>query len=46
MNTGNKIYHLPGMEDYELTLINPTKGEKWFCTESDAIANGYLKAPR
>ena len=45
-NTGNKVYHLPGMEDYESTEIDPAKGEKWFCSESDAIANGWRKAPR
>lgn len=44
--TGNKIYHLPGMEDYKSTIIHPTKGERWFCTESEAIANGWRKAPR
>lgn len=46
IDTGNKVYHLPGMEDYESTLIDPTKGERWFCTESEAIANGWGKAPR
>lgn len=46
VNTGNKNYHLPGMEDYENTIIDPSKGEKWFCTESEAIANGWKKAPR
>lgn len=46
VNTGNKNYHLPGMEDYENTIIDPMKGEKWFCTESEAIANGWKKAPR
>ncbi|PSB02834.1 sunset domain-containing protein [Merismopedia glauca] len=45
-NTGIKLYHLPGMEDYESTVIDPAKGEKWFCTESEAIANGWRKAPR
>lgn len=44
--TGNKLYHLPGMEDYESTVIAPAKGEKWFCTESDAIENGWKKAPK
>ncbi|WP_442785781.1 sunset domain-containing protein [Leptolyngbya sp. Heron Island J] len=43
---GNKIYHLPGMEDYESTVIDLTKGERWLCTESEAIANGWRKAPR
>ncbi len=44
--TGNKVYHLPGMEDYESTVIDPAKGERWFCTESEAIASGWHKAPR
>ena len=45
-NTGSKVYHLPGMEDYESTVIDPTKGERWFCSESEAIASGWRKAPR
>ncbi|MCY7335991.1 MAG: hypothetical protein LH613_07215 [Chamaesiphon sp.] len=45
-NNDKKLYHLPGMEDYEITIISPEKGEKWFCTESEAIANGWKKAPR
>ncbi|CAD5911645.1 putative cold shock protein y4cH [Planktothrix tepida] len=45
-NTGNKFYHLPGMEDYESTDIDLSKGERWFCTESEAIKNGWRKAPR
>lgn len=46
INTGNKVYHLPGMEDYESTIIDTAKGERWFCTESEAIASGWNKAPR
>lgn len=46
MKTGSKIYHLPGMKYYESTVINPASGERWFCTESEAIANGWRKAPR
>ena len=46
LNKGNKVYHLPGMEDYESTIIDPAKGEKWFCTETEAIARGWSKAPR
>ncbi|MGL5806288.1 MAG: cold shock domain-containing protein [Xenococcaceae cyanobacterium] len=44
--TEDKFYHIPGMEDYESTIIDPAKGERWFCTESEAIANGWHKAPR
>lgn len=46
IDTGNKVYHLPGMEDYESTVIDPASGERWFCTESEASANGWRKAPR
>jgi cold shock CspA family protein len=46
LETGNKVYHVPGAEDYESTVIDRSKGERWFCTESEAIANGWHKAPR
>jgi cold shock CspA family protein len=46
INTGNKLYHTPGMEDYFGTVISPEKGERWFCSESEAIAAGWRKAPR
>ncbi|NJO50151.1 MAG: cold shock domain-containing protein [Leptolyngbyaceae cyanobacterium RM2_2_4] len=46
VETGNKLYHLPGMEDYESTVISPANGERWFCTEAEAIASGWRKAPR
>ncbi|MBK1989780.1 hypothetical protein A0J48_019960 [Sphaerospermopsis aphanizomenoides BCCUSP55] len=46
VNTGRKFYHVPGAEDYESTVIDPSKGEKWFCTESEAVANGWRKAPK
>jgi cold shock CspA family protein len=44
-NTGRKLYHIPGMEDYDSTVIDPRRGEQWFCTESEAINNGWQKAP-
>lgn len=43
-NTGEKIYHLPGMTFYNDTVINPDYGERWFCTEAEAKANGWRKA--
>jgi hypothetical protein len=45
-NNNQKLYHLPGMKDYKITKIDPGKGERWFCTESEAIASGWRKAPR
>jgi cold shock CspA family protein len=45
-NSGKKYYHIQGMEDYENTVISPQDGEKWFCTEQEAISQGWVKAPR
>ena len=46
IETGRKLYHVPGMEDYEGTLIHPEKGERWFCSESEAVAAGWSRAPK
>jgi cold shock CspA family protein len=46
INTGKKWYHIPGMEDYESTSIDTSKGERWFCTEQEAIDAGWTKAPK
>lgn len=40
-SSGEKIFHIPGSGSYEKTVISPEKGELWFCTEGDAIANGW-----
>jgi micrococcal nuclease len=40
-NSGEKIYHVPGGSFYEPTVIDEAAGERWFCTESDAIAAGW-----
>jgi hypothetical protein len=45
-NNDRKLYHVPGMQDYEATIIDHTKGERWFCTEPEAIASGWSRAPR
>ena len=46
ISTGNRLYHVAGMEDYEGTTIHLDKGERWFCSESEAIAAGWRRAPR
>src|SRR3972149_85651 len=43
---GEKIYHLPGMSFYEKTKISSEYGERWFCSEEEALANGWRKALR
>jgi endonuclease YncB( thermonuclease family) len=42
---GERIYHLPGTRAYDITIIHVEDGERWFCTEADAIEAGW-RAPR
>jgi hypothetical protein len=44
--TGERIYHLPGQQYYGKTVIDPGSGERWFCTEAEARANGWRKSKR
>jgi hypothetical protein len=43
-DTGAKIYHMLGQEYYNSTTIDINYGERWFCTEAEAIANGWRKS--
>lgn len=45
-NGGKKLYHIRGMEDYRNTKIDLDRGERWFCSEEEAISNGWQKAPK
>ena len=42
--TGEKIYHVPGCDNYEDTVITRSKGERWFCSEGEARSAGWRKA--
>ncbi|HET8943321.1 MAG TPA: thermonuclease family protein [Dehalococcoidia bacterium] len=44
LSTGEKIYHVPGGETYDKTVISQDKGERWFCTEAEALAAGWRKS--
>jgi endonuclease YncB( thermonuclease family) len=41
---GRRIYHVPRQRDYEKTKITLSKGERWFCSESEAQAAGWKPA--
>jgi endonuclease YncB( thermonuclease family) len=41
---GERIYHVPGGEYYDATKIDMAKGERWFCTEAEAMAAGWRKS--
>lgn len=43
-SSGEKIYHLPSQRYYDKTVIDETKGERWFCSEEDAISAGWRKS--
>jgi hypothetical protein len=46
IDSGEKIYHVPGGEFYDSTTIDPAYGEQWFCTEAEARANGWRRSSR
>ncbi len=41
---GDKIYHVPGGAFYDQTNIDEARGERWFCSEAEAMAAGWRKA--
>ena len=45
-SSGEKIYHIPEGQYYSRTKITKNKGEKWFCSEEDAINMGWRKSKR
>jgi len=46
IDTGERIYHVPGQEHYSETVISRSYGERWFCSEAEARAAGWRKARR
>ena len=40
-STGGKIFHVPGGGFYDVTVIDETSGERWFCTEAEALDAGW-----
>ena len=43
-NSGKRIYHMPGDRDYAPTRISVERGERWFCSESEARSAGWRRA--
>jgi hypothetical protein len=43
---GDRIFHVPSGEHYSETIIDTSKGEKWFCSETEAISAGWRKSKR
>lgn len=45
ISENGKIYHAPWSPWYAKTRINEAKGERWFCSEAEAVSAGW-RAPR
>jgi len=44
--SGEKIFHMPGQQHYDATIIDEAAGERWFCTVEQALAAGWRAAKR
>ncbi len=38
---GERIFHMPGQQYYDVTRISGGRGERWFCTTAEARAAGW-----
>lgn len=43
-SSGERIYHVRGQRLYTVTKIDLTKGERWFCSETQARNAGWRKS--
>ncbi|TVR96506.1 MAG: thermonuclease family protein [Rhodospirillales bacterium] len=41
---GERIYHVPGGRWYDQTRIDPSQGQRWFCSEKEAKAAGWRRS--
>lgn len=44
IDTGERIYHVPGQKYYSKTKISSQYGERWFCSEQEARTAGWRKS--
>jgi endonuclease YncB( thermonuclease family) len=43
---GSRVYVLPWSADYERVRVQKARGERWFCSEQEAVAAGFKVAQR
>lgn len=43
---GDRIYVLPWATEYARIRVSARRGERWFCSEADAVAAGFRSAAR
>lgn len=44
IGSGERIYHVPGQRYYAETRIRSEYGERWFCSEVEAMAAGWRRS--
>lgn len=44
IDSGERIYHVPGQKYYRDTKIRSDYGERWFCSEAEARNAGWRKS--
>lgn len=42
----SRVYVLPWSADYERVRVQKTRGERWFCSEQEAVSAGFKAAQR
>ena len=45
-DSGEKTYYVQGQAFYSEITIDSDNGERWFCTEDEATANGWQKSSK
>jgi endonuclease YncB( thermonuclease family) len=43
ISRNGRIYHVPGSRDYEKVSIKASRGERYFCSEEEAVLCGWQK---
>ena len=46
IDTGERIYHVPGQYYYGRTKISPEYGVRYFCSEAEARSAGWRRSRR
>ena len=44
--TGERVYHVPGGLSYSGAVVDVSNGDGWFCTEGQAVADGWKRSPQ
>lgn len=46
VSSERKTYVLPWSSDYDRIRVRPSRGERWFCSEAEAVGAGFKAAQR